>query len=313
MHWTRDRSGGTADGHGPKQRNTDGARPRGDGARAVAIRPVRASPVMSMSVYPGAMPTRTPRAATREDSVPGTAAALVDLLNSRPYSRHARQARHTRVRRDRAAPLRAGGRRPPARRVELVRAVRDHLLALTEHDDPDDSGGDWAAFSGRVSSVTFQQDFSTPGAVSMRQTSGDPVVGRITLAVAELVDSRHVVAAAPVRQRDLPRGVLRHQPQPHAALALVRGVREPRQCRRVPGAQQHIGHGGRQRSLTAGPGPAPPPRSPARRARPLLAPALDGTWAIPYRPLRPSLRRVSVVSIKSRKTLTQRQGWSASP
>ncbi|MFJ5215690.1 CGNR zinc finger domain-containing protein [Streptomyces sp. NPDC088354] len=136
------------------------------------------------------MPSRTPRAATREDSVPETAAALVDLLNSRPY---AGMPDKLDTPGSATAVLRPFGQEdddaPSPRRVELVRAVRDDLIALAEHHDPDDSAADWAAFSGRVSSVAFQQDFSVPGTVSMRQTSGDPVVGRITLAVAELVDA----------------------------------------------------------------------------------------------------------------------------
>jgi len=35
--------------------------------------------------------------------------------------------------------------------------------------------------------MAFRQDFSAPGRVSLRQAAGDPVVGAITLAVAELV------------------------------------------------------------------------------------------------------------------------------
>ncbi|MFD3457414.1 CGNR zinc finger domain-containing protein [Streptomyces sp. NPDC058691] len=133
------------------------------------------------------MPARTPRAATREDSVPETAAALVDLLNSRPYAGMPDKLDTPGTAATVLRPFGQEDDAPSPRRVELVRAVRDDLLALAEDHDPDDSAGDWAAFSGRVSSVTFQQDFSTPGAVAMRQTSGDPVVGRITLAVAELV------------------------------------------------------------------------------------------------------------------------------
>ncbi|MFJ4847206.1 MULTISPECIES: CGNR zinc finger domain-containing protein [unclassified Streptomyces] len=133
------------------------------------------------------MATRTPRAATREDSVPESAAALVDLLNSRPYAGMPDKLDTPGSATSVLRPFGQEDEAPSARRVELVRAVRDDLLALAERNDPDDSAGDWAAFSGRVASVTFQQDFSLPGSVSMRQTSGDPVVGRITLAVAELV------------------------------------------------------------------------------------------------------------------------------
>ncbi|MBE1485918.1 CGNR zinc finger domain-containing protein [Plantactinospora soyae] len=123
----------------------------------------------------------------REMAVPAAAVAVVDLLNSRPYANMPDKLDDPeRV----AQVLRPFGQEdgvPSAQRLDLVRAVRSDLLALVDAADPADAAGGWAAFSGRVSAVTFQQDFSVPGQVELRQVAGDPVVGRITQDVAALV------------------------------------------------------------------------------------------------------------------------------
>ncbi|HWO61569.1 MAG TPA: CGNR zinc finger domain-containing protein [Umezawaea sp.] len=69
--------------------------------------------------------------------------------------------------------------------LELARAVRSDLLALLA--DPTDAAHDWAAFTGRVAGVEFREDFSTPGHVRTVLTAGDPYVGEVVLAVADLV------------------------------------------------------------------------------------------------------------------------------
>ncbi|GAA1295075.1 hypothetical protein GCM10009609_75690 [Pseudonocardia aurantiaca] len=76
---------------------------------------------------------------------------------------------------------------PTVQRLDLVRAVRDDLLGLVDVREPADASQDWAAFSGRVGSIAFRQDFSSPGRVDLRQVAGDPVVGRIARDVAALV------------------------------------------------------------------------------------------------------------------------------
>ncbi|RSM86601.1 CGNR zinc finger domain-containing protein [Kibdelosporangium aridum] len=109
--------------------------------------------------------------------------ALVTLLNSRAYSTLPDKLDLPELVEDVLRPF--GG---TTGQLDLVRAVRDDLVGLVTVD-PRDSAADWAAFSGRVSSVTFQQDFSTPGAVRLRQVSGDPVVGSIVLSVAAVVEA----------------------------------------------------------------------------------------------------------------------------
>ncbi|WP_204041766.1 CGNR zinc finger domain-containing protein [Acrocarpospora phusangensis] len=126
------------------------------------------------------MATRT----DRDGAVPDAVVALVDLLNSRPYANLGDKlddpARAAEV-------LRPFGHDGviSAERLGLVRALRSDLLGLVGADDP----GAWAALTGRASAVTFLQDFSTPGRVELRQVTGDPVAGRITREVADLVSA----------------------------------------------------------------------------------------------------------------------------
>jgi hypothetical protein len=123
----------------------------------------------------------------REGTVPASAAAVVDLLNSRAYAGLADKLDSPEPA---AAVLRPFGQEdglPSPQRLDLVRAVRSDLLNLVGAHDPADAAGDWAALTGRTASITFRQDFSTPGQVELRQVTGDPVVGRITRDVAALV------------------------------------------------------------------------------------------------------------------------------
>jgi hypothetical protein len=122
-----------------------------------------------------------------DGGVPAFATAVVDLLNSRAYSNLGDKLADPE---SAARVLRAFGQEdgiPSPQRIDLVRAVRSDLLDLAVAQDPSDAAGDWAAFTGRASSITFRQDFSTAGQVKLRQVTGDAVVGRITQAVAALV------------------------------------------------------------------------------------------------------------------------------
>ncbi|MCG5439108.1 CGNR zinc finger domain-containing protein [Micromonospora foliorum] len=121
-----------------------------------------------------------------EGVVPPPAAAIVDLLNSRAY---AGRPDKLDTPASAEAVLRPFGQEgaPTPQRLDLVRALRADLLAVTGSSDPADSAGNWAAFSGRASSVTFQQDFASPGQVRLRQITGDPVVGGITQHVATII------------------------------------------------------------------------------------------------------------------------------
>jgi predicted RNA-binding Zn ribbon-like protein len=119
--------------------------------------------------------------------VPVTAAAVVDLLNSRAYAIHADKLDDAELVRKILRPFGQGDEDPSPQRLELVRGVRADLMRLAVAQDPADNAQDWAAFTGRISAAAFQQDFSTPGEVRLRQVAGDPVVGGITLAVSELI------------------------------------------------------------------------------------------------------------------------------
>jgi predicted RNA-binding Zn ribbon-like protein len=124
-----------------------------------------------------------------EPTIPAVVVAVVDLLNSRPYAGMPDKLDNPELT---AVVLRPFGQEdgaPSAQRLDLVRAVRSDLLDLVATPDPADGAGNWAAFTGRVSTIAFRQDFTTPGQVRLHQTSGDAVVGRITQEIAALVSS----------------------------------------------------------------------------------------------------------------------------
>jgi predicted RNA-binding Zn ribbon-like protein len=123
----------------------------------------------------------------REATVPAHAAAVVDLLNSRAYADLADKLDTAESAAEILRPFGQQDGVPAQQRLDLVRAVRSDLLNLMDARDTSDAAGNWAAFTGRTTSITFQQDFSTPGQVGLRQVTGDPVVGRIIEDVATLI------------------------------------------------------------------------------------------------------------------------------
>lgn len=127
---------------------------------------------------------------TRRDAgVPEFATAVVDLLNSRAYANLGDKLDTPELAVNVLRPFGHADEGISSQRLDLVRAVRADLLRLADAHDPADPAADWAAFSGRVSAITFRQDFSRPGRVQLRQCTGDPVVGRIAQAVGDLVAS----------------------------------------------------------------------------------------------------------------------------
>jgi predicted RNA-binding Zn ribbon-like protein len=132
------------------------------------------------------MATRAPRTAP-EAAVPASAAALVDLLNSRAYAHLGDKLDTAELAAKILRPFGHQAGVPSQQRLDLVRAVRSDLLDLLDAHDPTDAAGNWAAFTGRIASITFQQDFAAPGEVGLRQVTGDPVVGRIAQDVAALI------------------------------------------------------------------------------------------------------------------------------
>jgi hypothetical protein len=115
---------------------------------------------------------------------PAHAGAIVDLLNSRAYSNLTDKLDAAESAAIVLQPFgHEGGVLPPEQR-ELIRSVRADLLNLVASADP---ARDWTRLTSRVSQVTYQQDFSTPGQVHLHQVTGDPVIGRIVQDVAALV------------------------------------------------------------------------------------------------------------------------------
>jgi predicted RNA-binding Zn ribbon-like protein len=124
--------------------------------------------------------------------IPEPAVAIVGLLNSRAHAIHPDTLDDAETA---TGVLRRFGHlegAPAAQRMEQVRALREDLMAVLHADAVNDDEAvrqAWADFTARTSMAVFQQDFSTPGRVRLRQTLGDPVVGRIALDVADLVSA----------------------------------------------------------------------------------------------------------------------------
>ncbi|MFI9612000.1 CGNR zinc finger domain-containing protein [Streptomyces sp. NPDC052023] len=124
--------------------------------------------------------------------VPATAAAVVDLLNSRAHGT-VRSMPDTLVNAGTASAVlrpfgRSDAREPSPEDLTEIRALRATLMDLVTGQDETGAARAWTDLSRRASSVTLRQEFSAPGRVRMRQVTGDPVIGGITLAVAELVE-----------------------------------------------------------------------------------------------------------------------------
>lgn len=120
-------------------------------------------------------------------AVPEVAAAIIELLNSRPHATPALPDTLDDPETAQAILRPFGlpeGSPSPRELLDDVRAVRTDLMTVVA--DPDAAQA-WADLSEHTSSVTVRHVFSAPGEVRLRQVSGDPVVGGIVLAVAELI------------------------------------------------------------------------------------------------------------------------------
>ncbi|MDH6679436.1 putative RNA-binding Zn ribbon-like protein [Rhodococcus sp. LBL1] len=118
-------------------------------------------------------------------------AILVDLLNSQPHGTAGlfpdqleEPARAEEVLRPFGQPE---GVAPTPDRVAAVGRLRATLVDIVAAPDAVGRASGWAELDALTSSVALRQDFSVDGTVELRQIGGDPVVGAISLAVAELV------------------------------------------------------------------------------------------------------------------------------
>ncbi|MGW9032202.1 CGNR zinc finger domain-containing protein [Streptomyces sp. NPDC055722] len=123
--------------------------------------------------------------------IPATAAAIVDLLNSRPHGADPALLEMLQPPRTASVILRPFGQpdtaAPSPERLAEIRALRTILMDIVGAPDSAEVATDWAELTDRSSSVTLRQTFSAPGKVQLQQVDGDPVVGGIILAVAELM------------------------------------------------------------------------------------------------------------------------------
>jgi hypothetical protein len=119
--------------------------------------------------------------------VPARAAGIVALLNTRPHATPTlpdaldNPATAAEVLALFGQP--AGVPLTPAR-LDQIRAVRADLMAIVGAADPEHG---WTNLSMDVSEATFRHAFSARGEARLEQVSGDPIIGRIALDVAQLV------------------------------------------------------------------------------------------------------------------------------
>ncbi|MEV7239519.1 CGNR zinc finger domain-containing protein [Streptomyces sp. NPDC051020] len=76
---------------------------------------------------------------------------------------------------------------PTPGRLDVIRGLRAVLLGMVWPQSGTEVGARLVELNEYASSITLRQDFAGPGVVGLRQVGGDPVVGGITRAVADLM------------------------------------------------------------------------------------------------------------------------------
>lgn len=133
--------------------------------------------------------TTTQRRETPAAGIPPAAAAMVGLLNSRPYEAmqlpDALNSPHSA-----AAILRPFGlgdtEEPTTKQLGRVRALRTALMAVLDADSASDTARAWADVEAHTSEVGFRYAFDDTGRSEQRQVSGDAVIGGIVRAITGL-------------------------------------------------------------------------------------------------------------------------------
>lgn len=115
------------------------------------------------------------------------ATAVVDLLNSRAYANLPEKLNDSEAAARVLRPFGQGPGVPSAMRIALVRDLRAELLALVDGGNEPARAQHWSELTRQARDITFRQEFTPAGETVLRQASGDPVVGGIIRAVAELV------------------------------------------------------------------------------------------------------------------------------
>ncbi|WP_194907098.1 CGNR zinc finger domain-containing protein [Catenulispora rubra] len=129
----------------------------------------------------------TPKPAVQD---PAAAAALVDVLNSRPHATPLLPdtLEDPATSGDLLRPFgQPEGESPSPERIAQLKVLRSDLMALVADPESKDGEQAWARLTEHASDVDLRQSFTPTGQVQLRQVGGDPVVGAVILAVAQLV------------------------------------------------------------------------------------------------------------------------------
>jgi predicted RNA-binding Zn ribbon-like protein len=118
------------------------------------------------------------------------AAAIVELLNSRPHATPLLPDTLTGAE-TAAEILRPFGlpddEQPTAEQLDRVRKLRGDLMAVVDAgDDADAAEVAWARLDQQTADVSFRYALSVAGRTQLRQVAGDPVIGGIIRALADL-------------------------------------------------------------------------------------------------------------------------------
>jgi predicted RNA-binding Zn ribbon-like protein len=113
---------------------------------------------------------------------------IVALLNSRAHTIHSDALLSPATAADVLRLLGLPGFDVSERQLADLRDIRAELMGvLSAAHTGDDTGPYWSGFTARTSTVTFQQDFHAPAAAELRQTTGDPIIGRVVRLTADLI------------------------------------------------------------------------------------------------------------------------------
>ncbi len=123
------------------------------------------------------------------DHIPESAAAVVELLNSRPHATPVLPDTLADLESARPVIERFGDVRYEAASARTLARIRELRADLLDTVIAEDTDAAWTRFTEQVASVRFRQVFAGPDTVTLEQESGSSIIGGIVLAVRELVAS----------------------------------------------------------------------------------------------------------------------------
>jgi predicted RNA-binding Zn ribbon-like protein len=126
----------------------------------------------------------------RAGQVPAPAEAVIELINSRRHSSLEDQLDDLELAAELARRFAPEVEGVSPRVSEELRGLREALVTIVLGPATDaELAAHWHDLTERTSGITLRHDFQTTGQVVLRQVTGDPVLGGVALAVAELVRS----------------------------------------------------------------------------------------------------------------------------